>query len=267
MPWLEDKLIPRDARPPWRRDLLGVGLLIGLALAMAPSWRLEGIRFTSDVAGQMTSYLLLPAVGFALALRRGALDLSVWMVMALGGLVAAGLINARWDPRWAFAAATLAGLAVGLLNAAAVVWLRSSAPAATLATALVVFALGHAAVDGRAVDIPAKSFAAWQMSAPAAEGDAEAVADGNGDPSGEPAVEWLPLVVTRMLIVTIALAVALVGTRVASTFVAHHLKRPEPWALVAALAVSGAMSALGGACWLLEQRDRKSTRLKSSHYS
>ena len=90
MSWFEDKLSPPNLRGQWVRDVLGMGLVLALAvpLVSALRWADSG-QYLSDVAGQMASYGLLLAMGFLLALRCGAIDLSVWSSAGLGGLVAA----------------------------------------------------------------------------------------------------------------------------------------------------------------------------------
>ncbi|MHC4983703.1 MAG: ABC transporter permease subunit, partial [Planctomycetota bacterium] len=133
---LEEKLTPPHVEQPWARDTLGLGLLIALAAVFYPFWQVSPWRYITDVAGQMASPHLLPALGFCLALRCGAIDLSVWASASLGGLVAGGLINAGAPPGLALAAACAAGLAPGAINAALVSFARLPSPIVTLAVAL-----------------------------------------------------------------------------------------------------------------------------------
>ena len=74
------------------RDALSVALLLILASVLIPSWDMAKGNLLSMVAAHMPSSLLLAALGFLLALRCGALDLSVWAAAGLGGVVAAALI-------------------------------------------------------------------------------------------------------------------------------------------------------------------------------
>lgn len=139
---LEEKLAPPHTDQPWNRDALGVGLLIALAVALQPRWRMGGdwSRFITDVAGQMVSFYLLPAMGFCLALWRSAVDLSVWISASLGGVVAAGLINEGYSPGWAFVAGGIAGLLIGAINATLVAWARLPSLIVTLAVAFLIMA-------------------------------------------------------------------------------------------------------------------------------
>ncbi|MCK4276948.1 MAG: hypothetical protein KAX78_10570, partial [Phycisphaerae bacterium] len=121
----EDRLRPGSTRNPLLRDLLGVGLLIALGAILLPVWGIgpdalrgiwgeqgqrdlfnEAMRGASD---QMASIYLLMSLGFLLALRCGAIDLSVWVVAGLGGLVTAGLINVGVWPVLAMAGGAAAG--------------------------------------------------------------------------------------------------------------------------------------------------------------
>ena len=139
---LEEKLRPRAAGNPWAQDIFGMGLLLGLAAMLVPAWDTGDQRYISDVAGQMASFYLLPAMGFLLCLRCGAIDLSVWAAAALGGMVAAGLIAADVAPVLAFAAALGSGLALGVVNGALVAGLRLPSAVVSLAVAFAVVKFG-----------------------------------------------------------------------------------------------------------------------------
>ena len=91
---LEQKIRPPLLEDPRPRDMFGLGLLVALAAILIPAWDISGQRYLNDVAGQMSSAYLLPALGFMLVLRCGAIDFSVWVSAAGGGLVAAVLIRA-----------------------------------------------------------------------------------------------------------------------------------------------------------------------------
>lgn len=80
-------------------------------------------QLLQDMLIRMFSPLLLAVLGFALALRRGAIDLGVWVVAGVGGLLAATILRASWAPHagaaaplLAFLAAAAAGGVIGLAN-------------------------------------------------------------------------------------------------------------------------------------------------------
>ena len=112
MGWFENRLRPKIVASPWRRDLLALAVLVVLAGTLLPGWvaRIGPLysadphaqdtaqvgniaQYLSDIPGQMASFYLPLAMGFALALRCGAVDLSIWAVAGAGGVLAARLMN------------------------------------------------------------------------------------------------------------------------------------------------------------------------------
>ena len=138
-----------------RQDLLCVGLLVAMALALAGGLDLgSGDRYRCDVLGQMTSYWLLPAMGFLLALRCGLLDLSVWMIFSAGSLAAAWLMVHGWPPIVAMGAALLMGAAMGGINAIMVRYSRLHSVIVTLVTTLGIFLLLRWLLPHRVLKLP-----------------------------------------------------------------------------------------------------------------
>ncbi len=164
MPWLEDKIRPRRAPRPWLRDTLGVALLVSLAVALLGAWRgADTDRYLNDIPGQMVSSSMLLAMGFLLALRCGAIDLSVWAVGGLGGLVAAWAINADVSPSGAIMLAGAVGLAAGAFNGALVVLAGIPSVIVTLLVAGAIAWAAQSAVDSAEVKVPDDTFAEWRM--------------------------------------------------------------------------------------------------------
>jgi len=204
--------------------------------------------FAVRVAGRMASFYLLPALGMCLALRCGAIDLSVWAVAAMGGVLAAVAVNAGWPPAWAFAAAAAAGLGAGAVNGALVAFARLPAPLVTLVTGgLLMFAV-QAGVKGEAVSIPGDTFLEWAAISDAPEGEA---------PDGEaPQAVFLSPPMLRMGVVVLSYAVvlvALLAVDLPGTLGGRrHRAPPGQAARFAALCASGALCGLAGAVWLIE---------------
>ena len=249
---LEDKLRPPNVENPWPRDVLGVGLLIAVALILHPNWHAhdDWELFMVDVAGQMASFYLLPALGFCLALRCGAVDLSVWAVASLAGLVGAWLINAGAPPAWAFAAGCAAGLAVGCLNAAMVTFLRLPSPAVTFAIALaIMFSLQAAA--GRSAAVPDDAFSGWHLPTARAGSSPDAPPAPTATDM-EPA--WHSILVTRVLIVAAGYAAVMLVLLAADTGGRGAAGRRGRLSLFSALAASGLLCGLAGVCWLMEHK-------------
>lgn len=256
---LEDRIRPPLALHPGPRDALALGLLAAMAVILLSSldvgWTARGAAppGVSDpdaaqpagaadevlfrITQPMASVYLLPALGCMLAIRRGAVDLSVWLSMGLGGLVAAWLIGpvtggqpgpAPGAPTAvALLAGVLAGAAVGGVNAALVAGLRWPSPVATFAVALVgVGALCLAPAD-EAVRVPTHAFVGW-------------------------IVDDLPLFVSRMLLVAVIYAVVMLILLGADARERARGRLDRRFALAVALIASGALAAAGGALWLIE---------------
>ena len=69
---------PSKTTRPWLREATGAGLLIAVSAILFSAWGTDSDRHFSDVVSQMYGFRMLPALGFALALRCGAVDLSIW---------------------------------------------------------------------------------------------------------------------------------------------------------------------------------------------
>lgn len=219
----------------------GIGLLLLLTAIFLPGWQTDGEAYLPNTAGQMTSVYLLPALALLLALRQGGIDWSVWSAAALGGVVAAEAILAGTRPIVAFVLAGLVGAGVGLANVT-LVWARVPTVLGTAVTALVAMWVAQGLADapaGETLAIPEQAFDHW---GPSNETRPEAV------------LPSLPLLIVRMLVVASVYATVLVG------MLLWDLRRggqerpaaPGNAALSVALLVGGTISAVGGACWLLD---------------
>jgi len=270
--WLEDKIRPPQCGSPWVRDVLGLAFLAALGVALLPVWGLDLSALASAArsdgpqrqlvreaarrfSGQISAWYLLPALGFALSLRRGAIDLSVWAVAGVGGVVAAAVLNAGMGPGWAFAAALGAGGALGAVNAALVAGARVPSILVTTATAVVLLWAAGTCVGERSIDLPARAFDDWHLTKVVLTG-AKPVASQPGRGAARVELQtreiWLPLRVTRMLVVGVTYSLVVLvllifsATDIGTRDVAAGRK------LFAALCASGMLAAVGGACWLLD---------------
>jgi len=208
--------------------VLSVALLLILASVLIPAWDIARVNFLHTVVGHMASFLLLPALGFLLALRCGAIDLSVWVVSAVGGLVGAALIARGTPVPMAFAAGACAGLAMGFFNGLLV---SLSGLPSLLVTAGVGFGtiwLAGAVIAGREIEIPELVYQGW--------------------------LSWhsSPVLAVRVLVVASVYLSALLGLLMIDYAVWRGVQFPRRVSLFAALSVSGLLSGLGGALWLLD---------------
>ena len=250
---LERTLRPPEVAHPAGRDALALALLAALAVALAPRVAADGgligapasealpARLLDALVAPMLSPLLLPALGLLLALRVGAIDLSVWIATCLGGVVAAALIGAGLGPALALPLAVLAGAALGAANGVFVAGLRLPAPAVTLAMAVaVMLVLGAWTGPGR-LTVPDDAFAAWHLPQPAVRTE-----------NGEAAATVRPLAHTRMFAVAVLYGLTMLALVEGQVFARRGWRLGERRRLVLALAASGALSAAGGALWLLD---------------
>jgi ribose/xylose/arabinose/galactoside ABC-type transport system permease subunit len=224
------------------------GLLLGLAFLLFPAWERTlpqpagGPRSSSyrqDVIGQLVSASMLAALGFLLAMRQGAIDLSIWAMMGLGGLLAAWMINAGHVPWVAFLVAVAIGAVVGGVNAFFVAGLKLPSPLITLATGIGMVAVAGQLVGAREVMLRPDAFDGWVRGI-------QALLDAK-QPSA-------PLQTARMILVAGAWSVVLVVLlwRYHLTLSVNEDARRRRPALLAALVASAALASLAGACWLLD---------------
>ena len=151
----EDKLGPPRGGESLPRDMLTIAVVTGLAVVLPVGWP---IQFNT-----VLPWNLLPALGLMLALRRGAIDLSVWAAAGLGGLAAAGAMNAGYSPIWVLAAAMGAGLAVGAVNAALVAGVRVPSVIVTAVVGLAVVWGAGQFTHGRSVAIAESAYDGWHL--------------------------------------------------------------------------------------------------------
>jgi len=261
---LESRLRPPFVARPARRDALALALLAALALALGPKAAGRGFGEAAGPLGPavldafiapMLSPLLLPALGLLLTLRQGAVDLSVWMAACLGGVLAAAGVQAGLPPALALPLAVLAGAALGAVNGALVARLRLPAPAVTLAVAVAALLLLHRAAAPGPLTVPDDAFAGWHLPQPVVVPDAEpAEAPTPHQPgaAGRTETAVRPLAHTRMLAVALAYGLTMLALVELQVFARHGRRASDRWKLFAALTASGALSAAGGAVWLLD---------------
>jgi simple sugar transport system permease protein len=186
-------------------------------------------QYLDNVPGQMTSTYLLLALGFALALRCGAVDLSVWAVAGAGGVATATLMSLGAPMPAAFAAAGVVGVAVGAIHGLAVVRWRLPSVLVTAATGIGLVLLLDLGLGGGAVEVPRGSFEALRNALP-----------------------FPPLLLGRMLIVA-GIYAAVMLVLLTADAVRRQVSRPDRQReLWLALAASGGLAGLAGACGLID---------------
>jgi ribose transport system permease protein len=122
------------------------GLIVMLFLALtSPVFTMPG---NIILILKETSFLAILALGFALALTTGELDLSIAEVASLSAVLCGMLVHAGYSASLAIAAGLLAGLACGLWNGIAVTALHVPSLIATLGTAAIARGLGFMITQG-----------------------------------------------------------------------------------------------------------------------
>lgn len=226
---------------------MGLAVLLGLsAVLLGPQWNL--LRGQTLYAASQALLCELPAaLGFLLALRCGAVDLSVWASMGAGGITAALLLQhgvAAWPAMWTGVGA---GAAIGVFNAILTAGAKLPAPAITLAVAIAASVVSSTVFPQKELPVPPAAFDGWHVALVPPESDNQAA--GQADNGGERETVQ-PLTFTRVLLV------AAVFFLIAALLLAWRLVSLKPLpprlSTAAALIASGALAAAGGALWLLE---------------
>lgn len=233
---LEDRLRPCAEPSGHVRDVTTSVLLLALVVALLPAWWMDtgsgpdqhGLFDAIErISRQMLEFCLLPAMAFLLALRCGAVDLSVWVAASLGGLTAATAMNWGVSAWAALPAGVAAGAALGAINGVLTVRARVPSIVATVAVALAaMWGLQACANGGRVI---------------ACE---EAIGNWSETLRTSPATAASVLVFVGYTITMLVVLGAEIGERSG-----HSLDRRRK--LFAALTASGALSAAGGVSWLI----------------
>ncbi|MBL7219651.1 MAG: hypothetical protein ISS69_06035 [Phycisphaerae bacterium] len=254
MIFLEDKLRPHKDTPSTHlREWLVWMLLLALFLALLPVWWVDASLVSNlgngdfsdfgDViehfSRRLLSFWLLPAMGFMLALRCGAIDLSVWATAGLGGVVSAVAIGAGLNPVVAIFAGISAGAVCGLINGTLVASLRLPCPIISALTAfgLILWLRGR---------YPSGEVVPDEGSLSGLLGGFQSAADWTGLPD-----VTLQGVAQTIVFIVYALTMLVILN---GEMIERNRGRgfSERWRLFAALTASGALSAAGGVSWLIE---------------
>ena len=232
------------------------GVLLLLLIPLGISAELRGADYGEAVVVGLASWILPAAMGFLLVLSCGGVDLSVWVVMGLGGVTAAGLINLGVSPGFAFLAAVALGAGIGGINGLLAARIGFPSILVTAVTALagmgVIWAMGLPRVIG----IPDQTFDAWVSvlnDGYTAVVNAMRRMGGGAAPLDDVRVP-APLMMLRMLLVAgVWSAVLLVLLWANRRRIGRGAWQPSRrWVLFASLCGSGALSALAGVCWVLD---------------
>jgi simple sugar transport system permease protein len=222
---------------PARRAWVAVALLVVLDLFMIPDF--HGVAWVDGAWRGLPidimehgARLCLVAIGAALVVATGGVDLGIGTVMALSGALAARLSAEGYGFPAVVSAAIGVGIAVGLMNAAMVVLGRMPPIVATLVPMVAGRGVAHLLAGGAilAVDAP------W------------AVHLGSGTWLGMPLAVWVAtgvIAVTALLLrrTAVGTGLAAVGSNLAACRIAGV---PTGRLITVAYATSGAFAAIAG---------------------
>jgi ribose transport system permease protein len=156
--------ITKWLRTPWVGPLLALVCVYTLFAALTPDTFLRTLNLVTML--RQTVVVAIAAVGMALIIVHGGIDLSVGSSVALTTVVVAKCLQAGAGPLTALGAALALGALTGLLNGALVVGLRITPFIATLGTMSAWRGVAKGLADEQKIDAPAAGLDAWMAVIP-----------------------------------------------------------------------------------------------------
>lgn len=151
-------------KKPWFAPLLALLCVYVLFSVLTPDTFLRPLNLVTML--RQTVIVAIAAVGMALIIIHGGIDLSVGSTVALTTVVAAKCLQAGASPTTTVLAALLLGSAAGALNGALVVGLRIPPFIATLGTMSALRGLAKGLADEQKIDAPARGMDDWMAIVP-----------------------------------------------------------------------------------------------------
>jgi len=213
------------------------GLWLLLASALIPTWIIHGgAVYGPDIMRQIIGPYVLPALGLALALRQGRIDLSIWTVFTLASVVSARLMAVGAHPLGVLAAAIAVGACVGGIHALVVVFVPVPAAAGRALTGLAAAALSVLVTS--LTGLAAMALAWWIAGG-------KVLVAAKAELARWPGADDELMVTGSLIIATVILLMPLSMSRYVGR------ARPGRRSASAAMVASAVLSAAGGLCWLL----------------
>jgi ribose transport system permease protein len=141
-------------RKPWFGPLLALLCVYGLFSALTPDTFLRTLNLVTML--RQTAVVSIAAIGMALIIIHGGIDLSVGSAVAFATVVVAKALQAGASPATAVLAALALGALAGALNGALVVGLRITPFIATLGTMTALRGIAKGLADEQKIDAPAR---------------------------------------------------------------------------------------------------------------
>jgi ribose/xylose/arabinose/galactoside ABC-type transport system permease subunit len=151
-------------KKPWVGPLLALVCVYCLFAALTPDTFLRTLNLVTML--RQTVVVSIAAVGMALIIVHGGIDLSVGSTVALTTVVAAKCLQGGMGPTSTVLTALALGALAGALNGALVVALRIAPFIATLGTMSALRGIAKGLADEQKIDAPARGLDQWMAVLP-----------------------------------------------------------------------------------------------------
>jgi len=151
-------------KKPWFGPLLALICVYALFSALTPDTFLRSLNLVTML--RQTVVVSVAAIGMALIIIHGGIDLSVGSTVALTTVVVAKCLQSGAGPATAVLAALALGALAGLVNGALVVGLRITPFIATLGTMSALRGIAKGLADEQKIDAPARGLDEWMAVVP-----------------------------------------------------------------------------------------------------
>ncbi len=151
-------------KKPWFGPLCALLCVYGLFSALTPDTFLRTLNLITML--RQTVVVSIAAIGMALIIIHGGIDLSVGSTVALTTVIVAKCLQAGASPTSAVATALLLGACAGALNGILVVGLRIAPFIATLGTMSALRGIAKGLADEQKIDAPARGLDNWMAVLP-----------------------------------------------------------------------------------------------------
>jgi ribose transport system permease protein len=149
---------------PWFGPLLALLCVYALFSALTPDTFLRTLNLVTML--RQTVVVSIAAIGMALIIIHGGIDLSVGSTVALATVIVAKCLQGGASPASAVLAALAIGALAGAVNGALVVGLRITPFIATLGTMSALRGIAKGLADEQKIDAPARGIDAWMAVIP-----------------------------------------------------------------------------------------------------
>lgn len=151
-------------KKPWFAPLVALICVYCLFAALTPDTFLRPLNLVTML--RQTVIVAIAAIGMALIIIHGGIDLSVGSTVALTTVVVAKALQSGHGPVATVAIALLLGALAGALNGALVVGLRITPFIATLGTMSALRGMAKGLADEQKIDAPARGMDDWMAIVP-----------------------------------------------------------------------------------------------------